>query len=150
MKTKRGHSSVRALLSREAVVTNWRADLRAYAEWHRRRGERIRHGRISLELEGTLSEPVLGVTHFTMTVFSAAAIEMGQAEIPAVGSFIRTKPVMDGVVELLEQEFNVLMMLAISGQLTACSVAFQTPRYGRSLISSVGFSSALPERNDGE
>jgi len=146
MDTRRKRPSRTTLLSREGAITAWRASLHVFAE--RRRGEpRERKGSPWLVIEGELTEPVAGVSAFSIHMFPVTGPRVGQAEIPSVGSFIRAKPVMDGVVELAEREFDFVLTLLTSGRIASCSVAFQPPRYGRALIASIGFSSdpALPD-----
>jgi len=147
MKKLRKGPSRPTLLSREGVITRWRASLHVLAERHRG-GPRERKGSAWLTLEGELTEPVAGVSGFSIHVFPVTEPCVGQAEIPSVGSFIRVKPVMDGVVELSGEEFNFIVTLAASGRIASCSVAFQPPRYGRALIASVGFSSDPPAPED--
>lgn len=135
------------LLTREGIITGWRASLHVYAQQQRGR-PRDRTGRPWLVLEGELTEPVTGVSGFSIHMFPVNEPSVGQAEIPSVGSFIRTKPVLEGVVELSEPEFGFIATLLSSGRVTSCSLAFQQPHYGRALIASINFSSERPTPED--
>ncbi|MFJ1253849.1 hypothetical protein [Cupriavidus sp. CuC1] len=145
-KVQRGLSQS-TLLTREGIITGWRASLHVLAERHRG-GLRERKGSAWLVLEGELTEPVSGVSGFSIHMFPVTEPFVGQAQIPSVGSFIRVKPVMDGVVELSDREFDFVVTLVASGRIASCSVAFQPPRYGRALIASIGFSSDPPTLDD--
>ncbi|VVE46512.1 hypothetical protein PCE31106_04418 [Pandoraea cepalis] len=143
MNKQRKRQSTTTLLSRDGVITSWRASLFVYAE-RRRGGPRERKGRAWLVVEGELTEPVAGVSGYSIHMFPGNEPSVGQSEIPSVGSFIRTKPMMEGVIELSEREFGFISTLLSSGRVLFCSVAFQPPRYGRALIASIDFSSAPP------
>lgn len=143
MDMQRKRHSRTTLLSREGAITGWRASLHVFAE-RRRGGPRERKGCPWIVIEGELTEPVAGVCAFSIHMFPVTEPCVGRAEIPSVGSFIRAKPVMDGVVELSEREFDFVLTLLTSGRIASCSVAFLPPRYGRALIASIGFSSDPP------
>lgn len=91
-----------------------------------------------------------GVSRYTFHLFPVSDPCVSQAGVPSVGSFIRTKPVMDGVVELSDKEFDFVVTLAASGRIASCSVAFQPPRYGRALIVRVSFGTDPPTPDDEE
>lgn len=91
-----------------------------------------------------------GVSRYAFHLFPISEPCVGQAGVPSVGSFIRTKPVMDGVVELSDKEFDFVVTLAAAGRIASCSVAFQPPRYGRALIVRVSFSTDPPTLDDEE
>ncbi|QQX83746.1 hypothetical protein JJQ59_15190 [Cupriavidus necator] len=101
-------------------------------------------------LEGEWTEPVTGVSRYAFHLFPVSEPCVGQAGVPSVGSFIRTKPVMDGVVELSGKEFDFVVTLAASGRTASCSVAFQPPRYGRVLIVRGSFGTDPPTPDDEE
>ncbi|WP_244222767.1 hypothetical protein [Cupriavidus lacunae] len=147
MSERKTRPSRATLLTRDGVITGWRASLHVLAE-RQRGGPRERKGSTWLVLEGELTEPVAGVSGFSIHVFPVSEPCVGQAEIPSVGSFIRTKPVMDGVVELSEREFDFVVTLVAAGRIASCSVAFQPPRYRRALIARVSFSSDPPTPED--
>ena len=133
----------RDILSRFGTVTSWDLSVFVYSE--KRSATAERQALISLVLKGTLVEPVRNTTAFGLTVFPCADPELGNAEIPSVGSIIAMKPVLNAVVQLAYEEFQVVMALATAGRLVSVRLSFQEPRYGSALIASCSFSSQPPE-----
>ena len=132
------------LLPRSGIVTVARIDMHIYAD--KQRGSvRERKSSIHIDVMGEFTEPVSGITKFSILTHPVPMPAAGQAEIPCIGSFTRFKPIAQGVVELSVDEFQNLMLLATSGKLRSCYVAFNTPYRGHALIVSVSFSSGPPE-----
>lgn len=98
---------------------------------------------VHLTLEGDFREPVRGVSRFSLLICPDRDASAGQSKAPGVGSFLRAIPVMEGVVELLEHEFDTLMTLVVAGRLAACAIDFVTPRYGKADIRCIAFSTDL-------
>lgn len=149
-KTRAGQKriSIRKVKKREfalhyGTVSSWDASLFVLAE--KRGGQTTRQTLLSLELKGELSAPVKNITGFQLTVFPDKTSSLGNAETPSVGSIIATKPLINAVVSLSEQEFQVLLALASSGRLACVHLSFQDPRYGSASIASCSFSSRPPE-----
>ena len=149
-KTKTVHKrlSIRKVKKREishhnGTVSSWDASLFVYID--KRGGETTRQTLLSLQLKGEFLAPVKNITGFQLTAFPYKTPSVGNAEMPSVGSIIATKPLIDAVVTLSEQEFQVLFALATSGRLASLHLSFQEPRYGSALIASCSFSSQPPE-----
>lgn len=142
------HLSIRNVKQREVslhnvTVSSWDASLFVYVE--KLSGKTTRQTLQSLQLKGKLLAPIKNNTGFQLTAFQDKTPSVGNAEIPCVGSIIATKPLIDAVVTLSEQEFQVLLSLATSGRLASVHLSFQEPRYGTALIASISFSSQPPE-----
>lgn len=133
----------RDITSRYGTVTSWDTSVFIYVD--KRGGQTERRTLISLGLKGDLLKPVRNITGFELNAFPDKEPKLGNAEIPSVGSIIATRPLVSAVVNLSEQEFQVVLALATSGQLASVRLSFQEPRYGSALIVSCSFSSQPPE-----
>ena len=104
------------LLTRCGGVSSWQASLHVLAE-RRRGGPRERKSSVWLTLEGEWTEPVAGGFSLCVSRVSrlGAVRRPSFRPVPSVGRFIRTKPVMDGVVELSDKEFDFVVALEASG-----------------------------------
>jgi len=133
------------LLSRYGTVHDTRIDLNIQAE--RLHGNLYqRKSSIYVDVIGEFTEPVSGVTQFSILTFPVEKPELGKTVIPSIGSFIRIKPTAQSVIELSLEEFQNLMQLAASGKLRSCYLAFNEPFRGRASIVSISFSSDPPEQ----
>ena len=126
-------------LRRVGLVESWGGYLYLSADRERSGVERrSMHG---LKLKGTLTDPVSGVSAFELTVCSDPRACASSGDVPAIGSWLKAKPVLDGLVMLAEREFDLVLALAVGGKLVSIGLGFQKPHYGHSLITSVDFSS---------
>lgn len=136
---KRGINSER--LRRVGLVESWGGYLYLSADRDRSGIERrSMHG---IKLKGTLTDPVAGVSAFELTVCSDPRACASSGDVPAIGSWLKAKPVLDGLVVLAEREFDLVLALAVAGKLASVSVGFQKPHYGHGVITSVSFSSEV-------
>lgn len=94
---------------------------------------------------GEFTEPVRGISAFSLRVRPEAKPGLGNVEIPSVGAWSATKPAFDGGVYLSEREFDLVLAMATSGKLVSVHFHFQEPHYGKALIASVSFGSDPPE-----
>lgn len=133
----------RALLSITGSPTDWGGELFVYGD--RRDGSDLRHTILSLDIRGEFTTPVRGTTAFVLRVRSEDKPSLGNVEIPCVGVWIAVKPAFDGSVNLSHREFDLVLAMAASGKLASVHLNFQEPRYGKSLIATVSFSSYRPE-----
>lgn len=99
----------------------------------------------SLHLHGNLDEPVKGVMEFECSLHPEGQPTPGGAEVPSLGTIIRTRPCVCAVVGVKSEEFDRLWAMAMSGQLTHGCVTFTPPRYGTALIAAVSFSNVKEE-----
>lgn len=126
-------------LHRVGLVESWGGYLYVSADRDRSGIERrSMHG---LKLKGNLNEPVSGVSAFELTVCSDPRACASTGDVPAIGSWLKAKPVLDGLVMLAEREFDLVLALAVAGKLASISVSFQKLHYGHGLIKRVDFSS---------
>lgn len=132
---------------RHGLITDWRFDLHIQAE-RPRGGLAQRESRMYLELSGHLTEPLAGITQFSMLAFVSKEPKAGQGDVASVGSLTRIKPSIKGAVDLSVTEFQTLTQMASSQQLRSCYIAFQAPYRGHALLVSISFSSALPDEDE--
>jgi hypothetical protein len=133
----------RAMTSRTATVTSWDSGVFLSAE--RRAGQTSLRTLTSISVSGTLSAPIGNVTDFELTVFPTNEPTVGKGEIPSVGSIISTKPVVNAVIHLADQEFQTVLALAAASRLASVRLYLQEPRYGSGLIASISISTRPPE-----
>lgn len=128
-------------LRRVGLVESWGGYLYLSADRERTGVERrSMHG---LKLKGALTDPVASVSAFELTVCSDPRACASSGDVPAIGSWLKAKPVLNGLVMLAEREFDLVLALAVAGKLASISVSFQKPRYGHGLITRVDFSSEV-------
>lgn len=129
------------MLRRVGRVESWGGYV--YVSADRERSGTERRSLHGLKLKGSLNEPVAGVSAFELTVYGDPRAIASEGHVPAIGSWLKVKPVMDGLVMLTEREFDLLLALAQGGKLVSVGLSFQKPHYGRGLIISSDFSSEL-------
>jgi hypothetical protein len=128
-------------LRRVGLVESWGGYL--YISADRERSGIERRSMHGLKLRGTLPDPVAGVSAFELTVCSDPRACASSGEVPAIGSWLKVKPVLEGLVMLAEREFDLVLALAVAGKLASFSVTFKKPHYGHGLITRVDFSSEV-------
>ena len=126
------------MLRRVGRVESWSGNLYVSADRDRRDlGRRSLHG---LKLNGSLIESVSGVAAFELTVCSDPRASASAGDVPAIGSWLKVKPMMDGLVMLTEREFDLVLALVAGDRLVSVGLSFHKPRYGRGAITRVDFS----------
>ncbi len=128
-------------LRRVGLVESWGGYM--YLSANRDRSGVERRSMHGLKLKGTLTDSVAGVSAFELTVCSDPRACASSGDVPAIGSWLKAKPVLDGLVMLTEREFDLVLALAVAGKLASVSVGFQKPHYGHGVITSVSFSSEV-------
>lgn len=96
---------------------------------------------LTIDIEGEFTEPVAGVSQFSMMAFVDADPTIGQTKTPAIGSFTAVKPVLQGGIDLSPSEFQSLLTMAAAGMLRSCYLVFTKPRYRSALIVTADFNS---------
>jgi hypothetical protein len=139
---RKEHLPRREILSRSGSVTSWGGDVFVVGDV--RRGVRLRHSHVSLDIRGEFITSVQGISAFSLRLAPEDAPGLGMAEIPCVGVWSSVKPSFEGGVALSHREFDLILGLAAAGKLASVHFHFQAPRYGKSLIASVSFSSDAP------
>lgn len=133
---KRKTAHAREIISRSGVVTGWVLDVHAWTT-DENSDLRERKDSLNLSVRGTFTEEIFGVTKFDFLIYPVAQPDAGRAEIPCVGTFFRSKPVLDAVITLSDLHFQTLVSVAVAGKLGSLDVTFQKLRYGSGLISSL-------------
>lgn len=128
-------------LRRVGLVESWGGYM--YLSADRKRLGIERRSMHGLRLQGTLTDPVAGVSTFELTVCSDHNACASSGDMPSIGSWLKAKPVLNGLVMLTEREFDLVLALAVAGKLASFSVTFQKPHYGHGLITRVDFSSEM-------
>ncbi|WP_426395251.1 hypothetical protein ACN9M1_13940 [Ralstonia sp. R-29] len=96
---------------------------------------------LTIDIEGEFTEPVAGISQFSMMAFVHANPVIGQSEVPAIGAFTAIKPVLQGGIDFSPSEFQSLLTMASAGMLRSCYLVFTKPRYRSALIVSASFNS---------
>lgn len=137
---KRAH---RPLLAREGSVSAWA--LHVYARADGNKNHRERRSSHYLLLQGEFSERVKGVSHYSLQLTSAVEPNVGNQDMPCVGSILRVKPRIEAGATLTKEEFEALLTLATTGNLRHMGMRFEELRYGSGLIVSMSFFSHPPQ-----
>ena len=98
-----------------------------------------------LELRGWSDEPLRDVYEFSVHLHVDERTEPGPAVPPAVGAILQVRPIVDAVVGMAGVDFDRVWMLATSGHLHYCHLAFTQPRRRSALIVSASFSKEAEE-----
>ena len=131
-------------LMRYGAVKNWRANIGVHVE--KSRGHLPERACGSwLELSGDFSEPVVGVSAFTVLAHPNPEVSLGSTEPPCIGVFIEAKPVMQAVVAFSDGEFDRLLALAVSNQIRSIFFSFTPPHWRRAEIVNIDFSTRTVE-----
>jgi len=103
---------------------------------------------LTIDIEGELTEPIAGTSQFSIMVYVHANPVVGQRDVPSIGAFIAIKPVLQGVIDLSQSEFQSLLSMASTGMLRSCYFAFTKPRYRSAKIVTADFSSRAADELD--
>jgi len=103
---------------------------------------------ITIDIEGEFTEPVAGTSQFSIMAYVNANPVVGKKEVPSIGAFIAVKPVLQGVIDLSQNEFQSLLSMASTGMLRSCYFAFTKPRYRSALIVTADFNSKTADELD--
>ncbi|AEG70112.1 hypothetical protein RSPO_c02820 [Ralstonia solanacearum Po82] len=104
---------------------------------------------LTIDVEGEFTEPVAGISQFSIMAYVDANPIIGQAEVPAIGAFTAIKPVLQGAISLSSSEFQSLLTMVSAGMLRSCYFAFTKPRYRSALIVTADFNSKTVSELDG-
>lgn len=145
MNVKKGASRRRT----EVVIRDGRVtacDIHVHIHADRQRGlPAMRESSTWIDVKGSFREPVSGVSFFSLLLIPSKELGVGQAEVPSIGSFTQTKPLMQGVVQVDANEYQMLALLAATNKLTYIDVAFTQPFRNRALIVRTSFDSTIPD-----
>jgi hypothetical protein len=98
-----------------------------------------------LELRGTATEPLNGVTDAKISVSLRETPRVGTARPASVGAMLGARPALLFVLSWLPDAFDRVWTLALTGHLKFARVCFTKPRYNSGLVVSASFSSDLEE-----
>jgi hypothetical protein len=98
-----------------------------------------------LELRGTVTEPVNGVTDVKISVWLRETPKVGTARPASVGAMLGAKPELALGVSWLPDGFDRVWALALSGHLKFARMCFTKPHYNSGLVVSATFSNELEE-----
>lgn len=134
-------------VSRYILVTDSRADVSVRID-HERGLPPCRVDSSTIELLGSLHEPVDGVTQASVMVFPARDVSLGAGVHLSIGSVLSTKPVFQAALHLPENEFSRLWALVAANQVKSCHILFTQPYRRHAYIVNINFSSGLPDEED--
>ena len=137
-------SSKPEMLSRNVEITAFRATVRLNAI-DRKGDEPYVEGQPWLELRGTATEPVKGVTDVKISMWPRETVEIGTARPASVGAVLGARPELAFGLTWPQQEFDRVWNLALSGHLKFAHVYFTKPHYNSGLVVSASFSNELEE-----
>lgn len=144
MPKQRTPSQPLEILSRTIRVDSAGLGVTRHAE--KRRGEAARFADFCwIELWGEADEPLRDICEFGVSVHESDREEPGTSVPPSVGAIIQIKPTIQAVVQLASSGFDRAWMLAVSGQLRYCYLAFTRPVRRSALIVSASFSNEPEE-----
>ena len=112
--------------------------------------EPLRESRAWLDLEGTLDEPLRGVSSATMALHPEAEWHRGTVGPPSIGGIIGLKPHIQCVVGLPDDDFDRVWLTATAGHLGFCHFAFTEPERRHAFIVSASFSNKGEYEDDPE
>lgn len=96
---------------------------------------------LTIDIEGEFTEPVRGISQFSIMAYIDANPTVGMVDVPAIGAFTAIKPVLQGGIDFSPSEFQSLLTMASAGMLRSCYLVFTKPRYRSALIVSASFNS---------
>ena len=141
---KKRKSNRPELLSRNVEITSFRATVRLHAV-HHKGDEPFIEGKPWLELSGTATEAVKGVTDVKFSLYPEDDVRVGTSRPAACGSIIQAKPEMHAVISWPQREYDRLWSLALAGHLKFAYMAFTKPHYNSALVVSASFGTELEE-----
>ncbi len=98
-----------------------------------------------LELRGTATEPVNGVTDVKISVWLRDTPKVGTARPASVGAMLGAKPQLSFGLSWLPDAFDRVWVLALTGHLKFARMYFTKPHYKSGLAVNASFSSELEE-----
>jgi len=137
------------IMAREMRVSSVAFSVSIHAE-KPRGAEPARESRAWLDLEGTLNEPLRGVSSATMTLHPEAEWHRGTLGPPSIGGIIGLKPHIQCVVGVPNDDFDRVWLIASAGHLKFCHIAFTEPERRHAFIVSTSFSSKSEYEDDRE
>ena len=137
-------SSKPEMLSRNVEISSFAPTVRLSAV-HRKGEEPYIEGQPWLELRGTATEPVKGVTDVKISMWPKETTEVGTARPASVGSVLGARPELSFGLTWPQAEFDRVWTLALSGHLKFAHLYFTKPHYNSGLVVSASFSNELEE-----
>lgn len=135
-------SAGREMLMLAGEISVWRSELHlSHPPGHMEGDERTTG--MTLEVSGDFTEPVKGVTRFTLmlgTYHGGGAVARGKTS--QVGAFYKAKPSLLGSASLSLSELQLLLILLASGQRLQCTCYCQQPHYGNAAIQVLTFATS--------
>jgi hypothetical protein len=130
------------MLSRKVAISGFRASVRVSACV--REGEGIVDNEPSLEMRGTIAEPVRGLRDVVIEIYPKDEIQIGTTRPVWLGR-LQLQGKLDFVTPLLSADFDRVWALATSGHLKYAEVSFTKPHYNQGRLLSVSFSNEREE-----
>ena len=140
----RGHKGPPERMVRSIDVTGVvaRASVQTASEGKR---EPTYEGSASLELQGTLTEPVGDLRDVEIVLYATDTTHVGREPTPWVGHVYVDRPKLRPAVFVSHKDFDRLWTLALSGLLKHGRIVMTKPHYRTGLVVSLAFSTQLEE-----
>ena len=132
------------LLCRTVEITDVSLNVGLHAV-HHRGTEPYVESRPWLEIRGTATEPVNGVTAVKISVWLRETPKVGTARPASVGAMLGATPELSFGLSWLPDGFDRVWALALSGHLKFARVCFTKPCYNSGLVVSASISNELEE-----
>lgn len=139
MTTRKNTRNVAQLekLSRICRVSDWELSLHAWSTKEKHENHWKRTDSMQLAVRGSFTEEVSGANQFRFLIYPADDLGTQRTKAPFVGSFLRSKPILEAAVTISEPHFQAIVSVAATGKLAALHVTFEKLRYGSGTISSM-------------
>lgn len=132
------------LLSRDVEIASFGATVRLHTV-HHKGDEPYIESKPWLEVRGTATEPVKGMTDVKISMYPEDKPIVGTARPAAVGAIIRARPTLDVVLTWPHVDFDRVWALAVGGHLKFAHLIFTKPHYKGALVVDASFSNEMEE-----
>jgi hypothetical protein len=141
---KKRKSNNPEMLSRNVEITGFSTTVSLNAV-HHKGAEPYVESQPWLELRGTATEPVNGVTDVKISMSLRETPKVGTARPACVGAVLGAKPELSFGLSWLPDAFDRVWVLALSGHLKFARVYFTKPHYNSGLVVNASFSNEREE-----
>jgi hypothetical protein len=135
---RRGRQRIE-LLSRRAQISSFSAYLHAGID-DPKGHQPLRQGDVTLELRGTLDEPVKGETAVRIGIHEAKDEQMGTKRPAVIGFVFSVKPDVHVYVQFPSALFQRTLAMAFAGHIKHAHIVMTPPKWGNADVPNISFS----------
>lgn len=132
------------LISRDVALASFGATVRLHTV-HHKGDEPYIESKPWLEVRGTATEPVKGVSDVKISMYPEDKPIVGPVRPAAVGAIIGARPTLDVVLTWAHVDFDRVWALALAGHLKFAHLMFTKPHYNGGLVVNASFSNEMEE-----